>query len=132
MKVYVAEAHAHVQRLISVVKMATMLVCTTEEQGSLLRFLCVQKDLMQSIFIKKWFLFTVGSTGRIKRFSLGGKNFIDDEEVETEVREWVRQQSKTSVFRDFDAIVKRWDKCINVMSRNKCFFQGRTHIFCVL
>lgn len=33
MTVQVAEAHAHVQRLVSVVKMATMLVeCRTEEQ----------------------------------------------------------------------------------------------------
>jgi hypothetical protein len=37
MSVYVADAHAHVQRLISVVKMATMLQdFTTEEQLSVL------------------------------------------------------------------------------------------------
>jgi hypothetical protein len=40
MTVYVADAHAHVQRLISVVKMATMLEkYTTEKQSSVLRFL---------------------------------------------------------------------------------------------
>jgi hypothetical protein len=40
MTVYVAEAHAHVQRLVSVIKMATVLEeCTTEEQLSMARFL---------------------------------------------------------------------------------------------
>jgi hypothetical protein len=35
MTVYVADAHAHVQRLVSVVKMATVLEeCTIEEQRS--------------------------------------------------------------------------------------------------
>jgi hypothetical protein len=40
MKVYEAEAHAHVQRLVSVVKMATVLEkYTTEEQRSVVCFL---------------------------------------------------------------------------------------------
>jgi hypothetical protein len=38
--VYVAYAHAHVQRLVSVVKMLTVLdECTAEEQRSVVRFL---------------------------------------------------------------------------------------------
>jgi hypothetical protein len=47
---------------------------------------------MQRIFIKKCFLVTVGSVCHVKRFRLGGKRFAD-EEVETEVRKWLRQQS---------------------------------------
>jgi hypothetical protein len=43
-----------------------------------------------------------------------GKYFADDEEVETEVRKWLRQQSKVFYTTDFEALVKRWDKCINV------------------
>jgi hypothetical protein len=39
-------------------------------------------------------LFTVGSVCRVKQFSLGGKRFVDEHEVETEVRKWLRQQSK--------------------------------------
>jgi hypothetical protein len=40
MTVLVADGHAHVQRLISVVEMATVLEgCTTEEQRSIVRFL---------------------------------------------------------------------------------------------
>jgi hypothetical protein len=45
---------------------------------------------------------------------LDGKRFTDDEEVETEVRKWLRQQSNDFCAVGFDALVKRWDKCINV------------------
>jgi hypothetical protein len=41
-------------------------------------------------------------------------NFADDEEVETEVRKWLRQQSKDLYSTGFDALVKRRDMCINV------------------
>jgi hypothetical protein len=36
------------------------------------------------------------------------------EEVETGVRKWLTQQSKDFSAAGFDALVKRWDKCINV------------------
>jgi hypothetical protein len=42
------------------------------------------------------------------------KRFSDDEEVETEVRKWLRQQSKDFYAAGFDELVKRWDKCVNV------------------
>jgi hypothetical protein len=57
---------------------------------------------MQRIFTKKCFLFLLGSVCPVKQFHLGCKHFADDEEVETEVRKWLKQQSK-----DFDAPVKR-------------------------
>jgi hypothetical protein len=69
---------------------------------------------MQRIFIKKCFLVTVGSVCRVKLFSLSGKRFADDEEFETEVRKWLRQESVGFYVAGFDALVKRWDKCINV------------------
>jgi hypothetical protein len=40
-------------------------------------------------------------------------NWVNDE-VETEVRKWLRQQSKDFYAAGFDALVKRWDECINV------------------
>jgi hypothetical protein len=43
-----------------------------------------------------------------------GKLFADDEEFEMEVRKWLRQQSKDFYAAGFDALVKRWEKCINV------------------
>jgi hypothetical protein len=45
---------------------------------------------------------------------LSGKRFADDKEVETEAQKWLRQQSKYFYVVGFDALVKRWDKCINV------------------
>jgi hypothetical protein len=43
-----------------------------------------------------------------------GKLFADVEEFETELRSWLRQQSKYFYAAGIDALVKRWDKCINV------------------
>jgi hypothetical protein len=42
------------------------------------------------------------------------KGFADDEEVEMEVRKWLRQQSKDLYAAGFDSLVERWDTCINV------------------
>jgi hypothetical protein len=44
---------------------------------------------------------------------LGGKRFADDEEFETEVQKWMRQQSEDFFAAGFSELVKRWDKCIN-------------------
>jgi histone-lysine N-methyltransferase SETMAR len=54
---------------------------------------------------------------------LGGKRFTDDEEVETEVQKWLRQQSTDFYATGFEIMVKRRDKFVEDMSRNKCFFQ---------
>jgi hypothetical protein len=37
---------------------------------------------------------------------LGGKHFTDDEEVETEMRKWLRQQSKDFYAVGFDTLIK--------------------------
>jgi hypothetical protein len=44
----------------------------------------------------------------------GGTRFAGNDEVETEVRKWLREQSKDLHAAGFDALVKRWDKCNNV------------------
>jgi hypothetical protein len=41
---------------------------------------------MQRILIEKYLLFMVGSACRVKRFTTGGKRFVDDEEVETTIQ----------------------------------------------
>jgi hypothetical protein len=61
---------------------------------------------MQRIFIKKCFLFTVGSVCHVKWVHLGGKGFTDDKEVGTEVQKWLRQQSKHFYAAGFDALLK--------------------------
>jgi hypothetical protein len=49
-----------------------------------------------------------------KRFNIGCKRFADDEEVQTEVWKSLRQQSKDFYSANFDALVKRSDRYINV------------------
>jgi hypothetical protein len=78
---------------------------------------CGQKDSMQRILIKICFLFTVGSVCRVKWFTTGsrnghivGKRFGDDQEVETEVQ----YSQKYFYAAGLHALVKRWNKCINV------------------
>jgi hypothetical protein len=84
----VAYEHAHVQRLVLIVKMATVLEeYTSITQELTVVLFCGQKDSMQRIFIKKYLLLTVGRFCRVKRFHLGGKCFADSEEDETEVAE---------------------------------------------
>jgi hypothetical protein len=56
----------------------------------------------------------LGRVCRLKRFHLGRKRFAKDEEVETEVRKWLKQQTKYFYAASFDALVTRWDKCISV------------------
>jgi hypothetical protein len=66
---------------------------------------------------------------------IAGKRFADDEEVETEVRKWLRQQSEDFCAAGFDTLIKRWDKCISVSGGyvEKCFFFWfQCHVFYVL
>jgi hypothetical protein len=105
--------HERVQRLVSVVKMATVIEeCTTEEQRSAVRHLWTKVSL-QRIFTKKCLLDILGIVCRVKRFTTGSRNSLKDEGIETEVRKWLRQQSKDLYVVGFNALVNRWDKCIN-------------------
>jgi hypothetical protein len=45
---------------------------------------------------------------------LGGERFADDEEVETEVRSWLRQESKDFYAAGFDALIKQRNKRVSV------------------
>jgi hypothetical protein len=61
--------------------------------------------------------------GQLK-YHLGGKRFADEEEVETEVQKWLRQQSKAFCAARFDALVSNGtsvSKLVENISRNKCF-----------
>jgi hypothetical protein len=95
MTVSVADEHAHVQRLVLVVKMVTVLEgCTTKGQHSIVHFLWAKglsaKDIHKEIFpiygrkslscktVRNW----VEKHGRL---------FVDDEEVEMGVWKWLSQ-----------------------------------------
>jgi hypothetical protein len=57
MKVYVADAHEHIRRMVSVVKMATVSEKWIEEEKRSVVRLCWQNYSMQRTHIKVWFLF---------------------------------------------------------------------------
>jgi hypothetical protein len=102
--------------------MATVLQeCITEEQRSVVRFFYGQRDSMQRIFIKKYFLFMVGCFYRLKRFTTVSRNSLKDvrksQVMPDQARKWLRQQSEDFYAAGFDALVKRWDKCMNVGGR---------------
>lgn len=51
--------------------------------------------------------------GPLKEF-LGGKHFNSDDEVKNAVLKWFRCNDKSFYAEAFQALVKRWDKCITV------------------
>jgi hypothetical protein len=99
----------------------------TEEQRSVLLFM--GSGIQCKGYSKEIFPVYGGKCFLRKAFHNGSKYFADDEEVKTEVRKSLRQQSKDFYVAGFDALVRRRDKCVSVlveyMSRNKCFTQFR-------
>jgi hypothetical protein len=101
------DAHAHVHRLVSVVKMATIFEgCTIEKQRSLVRFLWAKGvSAKYSVF-------------RVKRFTTESRNSLKgvrkSQMMPNRVRKWLRLESTDIYVEGFDALVKRWEKCINV------------------
>jgi hypothetical protein len=78
MTVEVADPHAPVHRLISVVKIATLLEIVQPKSIVLLCvFLWARGHNAKIIIKKKYFLFTVGSVCRVKRFTTGSKKFFE-------------------------------------------------------
>jgi hypothetical protein len=119
MTVFVAEGHAHVQTLVSVVTMATVFEeYTIEVQRCLCVFFLWAKGLnAKDIHMEMLPIYDGKCLSRKAVHNLvekRDKRFADDEKVETEVRKWLRQQSKDFCVAGFDALVKRWDTCINV------------------
>jgi hypothetical protein len=89
----------HVQRLVSVVKMATVLEKFTNEKQLCVVLLFVGKVLSANYIHKEIFPVYDGKCLPRKTFTSGWQNFTEEEDVETEVRKWLRPQSKTSVLR---------------------------------
>jgi hypothetical protein len=72
-----ADVHAHVQRLVSVVKMATVLECTVEGQRSVVRFM--GKRTMQRMFPVSGgkFLLRKAVQNWVEKFSQGHSKVAD-------------------------------------------------------
>jgi hypothetical protein len=91
--------------------------CTAEEQRSVVYFLWTKglraKDIhkeMFPVYCKNCFSHKVVLIWGEKR----GRHFADDEELETEVQKWLKQQLEDFYAAGFDALLKRWNKFINV------------------
>jgi hypothetical protein len=92
MTVHIIDEHVHVQRLISVVKWATLLQeYNTECQLSVVRLFGGHTELIEKGIYQQMSPAYGASVCHAKRLHLGGKSFADVEKVETEERKWLRQ-----------------------------------------
>jgi 23S rRNA maturation mini-RNase III len=97
--------------------------------------LCGQKDSIQRILIKKYFLFTVGSIYRVRRFTTRSRSSLKDvrkSRMMQMMRKWLNEQSKDFYAAGFDAHVKRWDKCMNVGGYVEKIFFSYSKITCFI
>jgi hypothetical protein len=97
--------------------MAIILEYTTEELRCVVYFLWAKGDSMQRIFIKKCFLFTVASVCRVKQFTTGSRNPLKDDALPRRPVQ-IATETKTSELRGST----RWDKFVEDLLKNKCFF----------
>jgi hypothetical protein len=135
MTVQVADTHAHIQRVVSVVKMATVLEeCAAEEQRPLLRLLWAKelnaKDIRKEIFpvygskclsrkdVQNW----------IKKFSQGRSKVADDVQPGAEVAETAVKRLLCCGFRHRGKGMGQEFRCwwricreINVFSRSEYY-----------
>jgi hypothetical protein len=127
--VYVADAHAQVQRFVSVVKMATVLEeYTTEEQRPVVRSLWatglnekdIHKEMCRAYSGK--LLSRKAVHGWVEKFFK--KEVRKSQIMPDRVRKWLRQESKDFYAAVFDALVKRWDKCWWRICREINIFPG--------
>jgi hypothetical protein len=112
--------------------MATVLdECNTEEQRFVVRF-SVGRGSMERIFIKKYFLFTVGSVCRVKQFTIWSRN---SSRMFESLRWWkgVAELAETTVerlsccgFRYTGKVMVQEYQCLSKINREiKFFFQFR-------
>jgi hypothetical protein len=125
----VADAHAYVQRLVSVVKMAMVLVDVLLKSSVLLCVSCGQKDSMQRILIKKFPVYNGNCLSRkavhnwFEKFSQGLSKIADDARSVAEVAEATVKRLLCYGFRRTDKAMGQLYHClVEEMPRNKCFF----------
>jgi hypothetical protein len=87
--------------------MATVLEFTTEEQRSVVRFLWAKGPNAKDIHKEMFPVYGGKCLSLTADHNWVEKRFADDEDVEMEMRKWLRQQTKDFYAADFDALVKR-------------------------
>jgi hypothetical protein len=106
---------------------------TTEDQHTGVRFLWTKglnaKDIHKEMFPVYGRMCLLCKA--VQNWVENVANFLLMTKVEMEEQKWLRQQSKDFYATSFDALIKRWDKCINVSGGyvEKCFFQVQTSRF---
>jgi hypothetical protein len=126
---YVEEEDAHVQRLVSVVKTATVLEGVLSKSSVLFCVLCGQKDSMQRTFIKKCFMFTVGNVLSRKAVQPWWRTFRWRRRAWNGGAEMAETTPKRLLCCEFRCTGK---VLVEDMSRNKCFPRFEYHMFYVL
>jgi hypothetical protein len=114
MTVQLADAHALVQKLVLVVKMATVLEDVQPKNSG---FFCVflwTEGLNAKDIHKEMFPVYGGNYFLLNRFTIGSRNSLNvvrkSQMMPDQVREWLRQQSRDVHAESFEALVKQLDK----------------------
>jgi hypothetical protein len=88
--------------------------CNAEEQPSFVRFLWTKEPNAKDVHKEMFPLYGVKCLSRKAAHSWAekhGKLFADDEEVETELRNWLRQQSEDFYAARFDPLIGQLYQC---------------------
>jgi hypothetical protein len=126
----------HVQSLVSVVKMATVLEVVLPKISVLLCVFLREKGHNAKNIYKDMFPVYSRKCFSHKAFHIWIQKYSQERlkvsDNETEVQKWLKQKSKDFYAVEFDPLVKRWDSVsvlVEDMSRNKCFSQVRISHF---
>jgi hypothetical protein len=130
MTVYVADAHAHVQRLVSVLKMATVLEeCVTEEHCSVVPLLWAKGHDVKDINEKIIPVFGGKDLSRkvvhncVEELYQGNSKVADDARISAKVAETIVKRLLVSMhLQSYETSVSM---LVEDMSRSKCSFQFR-------
>jgi hypothetical protein len=90
---------------------------TTEKQISLVRFLFANRLNSKDIYNEMFPIYGGKCLSRTAGHHWVANVSLMTEDVETEVRKWLRQQLKDFYSAGFNTLVKRWDKFIGVGGR---------------
>jgi len=72
--------------------------------------------LLHPLYTPDWAPSDYPLFGSIKKM-LGGQKFASDTEVQSTVRQWLRQQSTSFIASGIQKLVHRWNKCLNGFRR---------------
>jgi uncharacterized protein (UPF0128 family) len=111
MPLEVSDAHAHVQSLVSVVKMMIVLNVLPKSRVLFCIFLHAKRLVAKDVH-KEMFIVCCGK--RLSRKAVHNSVEKFSQKMPDQARKWLRQQSKDFRAAGFDALVEAIGQCINV------------------